>query len=145
MGGVMGGLDHPTPGPGGSMRAGDPTDLTGAEWAAVQPFLPPPSGSGAPRTGDFRSVLNTIFYPNRAGCPWRMLPNDLGTPWPTVYEYFARWKRDGTWDRLNAAPAPESGWPPGGPTRPRAPGASTASRWRGRNAHGTPGTTGGRG
>jgi putative transposase len=85
------------------MPIGYPTDLTDAEWAAVHPFLPPPSGAGAPRTVDFRSVLNTIFYLNRTGCQWRMLPHDLGTPWQTVYEYFAKWKKDGTWDRLNAA------------------------------------------
>lgn len=85
------------------MPATYPTDLTDAEWVAVQPFLPAPAGAGAPRTVSFRSVLNTIFYLNRTGCQWRMLPKDLGTPWGTVYEYFARWKRDGTWTRLNAA------------------------------------------
>jgi putative transposase len=32
-----------------------------------------------------------------------MIPRDLGTPWPTVYEYFGKWKKDGTWERINAA------------------------------------------
>ncbi|OWK37724.1 Mobile element protein [Fimbriiglobus ruber] len=89
--------------PGGIMRTGYPTDLTESEWALVQPFVPPPTGAGAPRTVNFRSVLNSILYLNRTGCQWRMLPNDLGTPWQTVYAYFATWKRNGTWTRLNAA------------------------------------------
>jgi putative transposase len=85
------------------MRTGYPTDLTDREWELVQPFLPPLTGAGAPRTVCFRSVINSILYLNRTGCQWRMLPKDLGTPWQTVYEYFAKWKRTGLWTRLNAA------------------------------------------
>ena len=85
------------------MRTGYSTDLRDAEWALVQPFLPPLTGAGASRTVNSRSVLNSILYLNRTGCQWRMLPNDLGTPWQTVYEYFAKWKRNGTWTRMNAA------------------------------------------
>jgi putative transposase len=44
--------------------------------------------------------VNGIFYRNKAGCQWRMLPKDYG-PWETVYYYFAKWRRDGTWQRLN--------------------------------------------
>jgi putative transposase len=29
-----------------------------------------------------------------------MLPKDF-PPWQTVYGYFARWKRDGTWKRIH--------------------------------------------
>lgn len=29
-----------------------------------------------------------------------MLPHDL-PPWQTVYEYFKKWRDDGTWERLN--------------------------------------------
>ena len=32
--------------------------------------------------------LNGIFYVMRAGCPWRLLPNDL-PPWETIYRWFA--------------------------------------------------------
>ena len=85
------------------MRIGYATDLTDAEWELVRPHLPPLTGAGAPRTVNFRSVINSILYLNKTGCQWRMLPNDLGTPWPTVYMYFAQWKRDGTWTRMNAA------------------------------------------
>ena len=42
---------------------------------------------GAPRTVDMREVLNTLFYQNRAGCRWDMLPHDL-QPKSTAYDYF---------------------------------------------------------
>ena len=38
----------------------------------------------------------------RNGCTWRDLPHDL-PPWKTVYTQFWRWRRDGTWEALNAA------------------------------------------
>jgi putative transposase len=46
-----------------------------------------------------REVVNAIFYLNRAGCPWRMLPRDF-PPWRTVYNYFEGWRDDGTWARI---------------------------------------------
>lgn len=46
-----------------------------------------------------REVVNPILYLNRAGCPWDMLPHDL-LPQSTVYDYFAQWRDDGTWQRL---------------------------------------------
>jgi putative transposase len=44
-------------------------------------------------------VLNTIFYLNRSGCQWDMLPHDL-LPKSTVYDHFAQWRDDGTWQRI---------------------------------------------
>jgi len=35
-------------------------------------------------------------------CAWRLLAHDL-PPWKTVYTYFRRWRKDGTWERLNTA------------------------------------------
>ena len=49
---------------------------------------------------DIRRVVNGIFYRNRSGCQWRMLPTDF-PPWGTVYYYFAKWRQDGTWRQLN--------------------------------------------
>jgi putative transposase len=46
-----------------------------------------------------REVLNTLFYLNRSGCQWAMLPHDL-LPKSTVYDYFAQWRNDGTWAML---------------------------------------------
>lgn len=49
-----------------------------------------------------REVVNAIFYLLRTGCGWQYLPTDF-PPWQTVYEYFAAWGRDGTWERINHA------------------------------------------
>jgi putative transposase len=83
-------------------RKAYPSDLTDEQWTIVEPLLPPakqrPRG-GRPRAVDMREVLNTLFYLNRSGCQWDMLPHDL-LPKSTVYDYFARWRDDGTWAKL---------------------------------------------
>jgi putative transposase len=76
-----------------------PTDLTDEQWAVVEPLLPPAKHGGRPRTADLRLVLNTIFYLNRTGCQWSMLPKDLAKR-STANEYFAAWQRDGTWQAV---------------------------------------------
>src|SRR6185437_3048043 len=40
-----------------------------------------------------------ILYLNRSGCQWDMLPHDLPAK-STVYDYFAQWRDDGTWQRM---------------------------------------------
>jgi transposase len=82
-----------------------PSDLTDEQWAIVEPLIPPAKQSprgGRPREVDMREVLNTIFYLNRSGCQWDMLPHDL-LPKSTVYDYFAQWRDDGTWTRMGKA------------------------------------------
>jgi transposase len=51
-----------------------PTDLTDAEWAVLEPFLPPPSRVGRPRKWPLRRIVEAILYLLRGGLPWRMLP-----------------------------------------------------------------------
>jgi putative transposase len=75
------------------------TDLTDAQWAILEPLVPPSKHGGRPRTVDIREVINTILYLNRTGCQWDMLPHDL-LPKSTVYEYFAQWRDDGTWTKF---------------------------------------------
>lgn len=79
-----------------------PSDLTDAQWQLIAPLLPAARPGGRPRKTDLRAVANAIFYLNREGCTWRALPHDF-PPWRTVYEYFADWKRDGTWEQINGA------------------------------------------
>jgi transposase len=78
------------------------SDLTDTQWAIVAPMIPPAKQStrgGRPRQVDMREVLNTLFYLNRSGCQWEMLPHDL-LPKSTVYDYFAQWRDDGTWSKI---------------------------------------------
>ncbi len=76
------------------------TDLTDAQWALLEPLLPPAPGGGRPRTTDLREVLNAIFSNLRTGCSWELLPHDFPPP-GTVYDYYSRWRRDGTIERIH--------------------------------------------
>lgn len=81
------------------MRKPYKSDLTDAQWAILAPLLPPAKAGGRPRTLDLREVLNTLFYQQRTGCQWDMLPHDL-LPRSSVFDYYAAWQADGTWRRL---------------------------------------------
>jgi putative transposase len=78
-----------------------PTDVSDDEWRCICPHLPEPSGRGRPRLHGLRAILDAVFYVLKSGCPWRLLPRDF-PPWKTVYDWFRRWRIEGTWERLNA-------------------------------------------
>jgi|SRR5689334_12526474 len=77
-----------------------PTDLNDTQWSQIRPYLPAENMTGRPRKHGWRMILNGIFYLLQSGCSWRMLPREL-PPWKTVYHYFRRWQKDGTWEQLN--------------------------------------------
>src|SRR2546425_6458917 len=86
----------------GLLREHYPSDLTDEQWAIVEPMIPPAKQNaqgGRPRKVDLREVLHTLFYLNRSGCQWDMLPHDL-LPKSTVYDSFAQWRDDGTWTKM---------------------------------------------
>jgi putative transposase len=58
------------------MRKAYPSDLTDAQWTAIEPVLPPAKPGGRPRKVDLREIVNTLFYQNRTGCQWDYLPHD---------------------------------------------------------------------
>lgn len=76
------------------------SDMTDAEWAVIEPFLPRPRRLGRPRTTDLRAVVNGILYIAMTGCQWRMLPKDFPA-FTTVQGYFYRWRDDGLWATIN--------------------------------------------
>ena len=76
-----------------------PTDVSDAQWEVLQLVLPPPKwrpGGPGRKPLDLRRVINGIFYVNKTGCQWRMMPQDLGNG-HTIYGYFRRWRREGVW------------------------------------------------
>ena len=73
-----------------------PSDLTDEQFAILEPLIPPAKPGGRPRKVIIRDVIDGIFYVNRSGCQWRMLPHDF-PKWSTVYSYFRQWRIDGTW------------------------------------------------
>jgi putative transposase len=77
-----------------------PSDLTRTQWDRLKRLLPPAKPGGRPRTVQLREILNGIFYIARGGCAWRMMPKDL-PPWSTCYDYFWKWRNDGTWSKIN--------------------------------------------
>src|SRR3954453_8179543 len=77
-----------------------PSDVTNAQWALIEPYLPRVRPGGRPRKTDLRDVVDAIFYILRAGCQWRYLPSDF-PPKSTVWRYFDQWRRDGTLDRIH--------------------------------------------
>jgi putative transposase len=82
------------------------TDLTDEQWEILEPLIPVHQPGPQPRKYAHREILNAIFYVNRTGCQWRNLPHDF-PPWESVYGYFYRWRKDGTWQRMHDALRPQ--------------------------------------
>src|SRR5215211_2908463 len=79
-----------------------PSDLSDAEWALVEPLIPPAKHGGRHRLVNMREVLNAIFYVLWTGCQWQALPKDLA-PKSTAHDYFVRFRQDGTLENLHHA------------------------------------------
>lgn len=83
------------------------TDLSDARWALIEPVLSAWRAARA-ETGlglsepvhDPREIVNAILYVNRAGCAWHLLPHDF-PPYRTVYDYYAKWEKDGTTEAIH--------------------------------------------
>ena len=76
-----------------------PSDLTDLQWELIELLVPPPLPGGRPRDVDMREIVNAMLYLGRSGCQWDMLPHDLPAK-STVYEYFAAWRENGTWQQM---------------------------------------------
>lgn len=74
--------------------------MTDAEWALLEPFIPPAKRGGRPRTTDMREVVNALLYLASAGCAWRLLPKCF-PPVSTVRRYFYAWRDSTLFDSIN--------------------------------------------
>ena len=81
-------------------RQSYPTDLTDQQWALIEPYVRASHCGPQEVLHPRREVVNAILYIKRTGAQWRYMPHDL-PDWQLVYHYFARWKKDGTWKKLN--------------------------------------------
>lgn len=76
-------------------------DLTDAQWARLEPLLPPQK----PKTGRInkphRKVVNGILWILRTGAPWDDLPRRYGKT-KTVSSRYYRWRKSGIWERVLA-------------------------------------------
>ena len=76
------------------------SDLPEAEWCLVEGLLPKPKVRGQPRVWPVRCLVDAILYVLVTGCQWRNLPAGF-PPRSTVYDQFAKWRDDGTWQRVH--------------------------------------------
>jgi putative transposase len=79
-----------------------PSDLTDAQWEALQSVLPKGNNRGRPRTYPLREIWNAILYQARTGCQWRYLPHDF-PPYGDVWEHFCRWRDAGLIEAVHDA------------------------------------------
>lgn len=77
-----------------------PSDMSDAEWLIIAPQVLRARGFGTPQAAQIRDILNAIFYVQRSGCQWEMLPHDFPA-YSTVYKYFRKWHRQGLWQRIH--------------------------------------------
>jgi hypothetical protein len=56
-----------------------------------------------PQASRFASHPQRRLLHPKERLPLEAIAQGLGTPWETVYWWFARWRADGTFERLNAA------------------------------------------
>ncbi|MEM8532451.1 MAG: transposase [Chloroflexota bacterium] len=83
-------------------RKGYYTDLNDAEWTRLEPIVTRQGTMGCPTTLDLRMIVNALFYWERTGCQWRLLPTDF-PHWTSARYYFDKWSTDGTWLQINDA------------------------------------------
>lgn len=80
-----------------------PSDTSAAEWALLEQLLPVPAcqtpTGGRPEKHDRRDVVDAIRHLVANGCTWRAIPADF-PPWATVYNFFARWARQGVVNQI---------------------------------------------
>lgn len=88
-------------------RRAYPSDLSDARWALIEPTLSAwrkarldrrPTAEPAPT--DLRDIFDAILYVNRTDIAWKYLPHDLPNH-RTVYGYYAAWRDEGIFARLN--------------------------------------------
>ncbi|WII90760.1 transposase [Kingella negevensis] len=66
-------------------RKSYPTDLTDAQWQAIEPHF----NQLRHYKWDKRQLVNAVLYITKTGCQWRMLPNDF-PPYSTVWSFYRR-------------------------------------------------------
>jgi transposase len=76
-----------------------PSDVTDEEWAFCAPYLTLMREDAPQREYSLRAVFNALRWFVRAGCPWRMLPNDV-PPWWVVHQQTRRWIEAGVFEAM---------------------------------------------
>ena len=80
-------------------RQSYPSDVSEEEWAFCAPYLTLRKEAAPQRAHSLGELYHGLRWFVRAGCPWRMLPNDL-PPWYAVPPPTQRWLRAGCFETL---------------------------------------------
>src|SRR5436190_20244250 len=80
-------------------RKSYPSDVSDEEWAFCVGYLTLMTESAPQREYALRELFNGLRWFVRAGCPWRMMPNDL-PPWSAVYQQTQRWIKAGSFEAM---------------------------------------------
>ena len=80
-------------------KTGYDSDVSDEEWAFCAPYLTLMKEDAPQREYSSRAIFDAMRSMLRAGCPWRMIPNDL-PPWHTVYDQAQRWIKAGCFEAL---------------------------------------------
>ena len=80
-------------------RKAYPTDVSDEEWEFVAPYLTLLREDAIQRTYPLRELFDAVRWMVKAGCPWRLLPNDL-PPWTAVHQQAERWRKAGCFEAM---------------------------------------------
>lgn len=82
-----------------SGKSGYPTDVSDEEWEFCVSYLTLMREDAPQRDHPLRDIFNALRWQIRAGCPWRMMPNDL-PDWTIVYQQAQRWMKAGCFEAM---------------------------------------------
>src|ERR1700733_10737022 len=80
-------------------RKSYPSDVSDEEWAFCVHYLTLMKEEAPQRVYPLREIFNGLRWFVRAGCPWRLMPNDL-PPWSAVYQQTQRWLKAGCFEAM---------------------------------------------
>ena len=80
-------------------KTGYQSDVSDEEWSFCVGYLTLMKEDAPQRDYSSRELFNAVRYMVRAGCPWRMIPNDL-PPWHTVHQQAQRWIKAGCFEAM---------------------------------------------
>jgi putative transposase len=72
------------------------SDLSAKGWQVIKKIIAVQRKSKL----DLHQIVHSIFYLTKTGCMRRDLPGEF-FPWQTVYWYYHKWVKDGTWENIN--------------------------------------------
>ena len=82
-------------------------ELTTSQWQSIENLI---DTTKRKRKTDLRQVVNAILRITKTGVAWRDLEGDY-PPWQTVFYYFRKWQKDGTFEAVLAVLREKLRWP----------------------------------